>query len=534
MEYNALREGTILLDGTYEIKKVLGQGGFGITYLAFDRFLEKYVAIKEFFPNTLCGRDSDTDHITLGTESNATLLKNLKDKFIKEAKNIAKLGHRNIINIYFTFQENNTAYYVMEYIEGCSLSQMVKGRGPLSVGEATDYIKQIGSALEDLHVNHMAHLDVKPANIMVRKKDNRPILIDFGLSKNYDDEGNPTTTTNTLGVSPGFSPPEQYMMTGKSEFSPQSDLYSLAATYYYLLTGQVPMESPMNVSSQMYFPDTVPYHIKQAIIVAMSTQRALRQPSVKAFIQEITAPQSKHPLQPRPGDQMSSEATMINRGPVRSTPGNYRPSPSEPLPPGPVNPGLPPYGAGEGRNSGNRQIVIISCIAGTLLVLVLLGAFLLFSGDEKPSSKDNGYTEVVMNSEYGPFANEEELKNFLTGYYGSFEIGKRDPSYFAEEIETDFGSPMKFSRDKYLSESERRKEKQNFRYSTHDIKWNTVQTSVLADGGIEVSFMQIYDLTCEKNGYDYTREYELHTTLWINSNRQVYKIKESSKKLSEW
>ncbi|MCM1111333.1 MAG: hypothetical protein NC336_09000 [Clostridium sp.] len=114
---NNLSIGSTLQNGKYEIAKVLGQGGFGITYLAIHTFLDRKVAIKEFFPKDFCDRDETTSHVTLGTANTAELVSKLKAKFLKEAKNIARLNHPNIVSIQDIFEENNTAYYLMDYIE---------------------------------------------------------------------------------------------------------------------------------------------------------------------------------------------------------------------------------------------------------------------------------------------------------------------------------------------------------------------------------------------------------------------------------
>ena len=217
MAVKSLKEGVILngKSHSYRIDKVLGSGTFGITYLADVLFHNNMtsntsvkVAIKEFFPKDFCDRDATTSHVTLGTTNTSELVNKLKAKFLKEAKNIAKFNHPNIIKIFAAFEENNTAYYVMEYIEGVSLSEMVKRKGRLAADLALNYISQIGSALDYVHSFRINHLDVKPANIMVRKSDNCPILIDFGLSKQYDSTGH-QTTSNLVGFSHGFAPGEQ-------------------------------------------------------------------------------------------------------------------------------------------------------------------------------------------------------------------------------------------------------------------------------------------------------------------------------------
>ncbi|MCM1111109.1 MAG: serine/threonine protein kinase, partial [Clostridium sp.] len=204
-----LKQGAMLRHDTYRIERTLGQGGFGITYLATDLSLDRLVAIKEFFPKDYCDREASTSHVTIGTQNSVDLVNRLKGKFLKEARNIAKLDHPGIIKIHAAFEENNTAYYVMDYIEGESLSEMVRRGGPLTESRAIGYIEKVGEALEYVHAQRINHLDIKPANIMVRRSDDTPILIDFGLSKQYDTEGNQTSTT-PVGISHGYAPMEQY------------------------------------------------------------------------------------------------------------------------------------------------------------------------------------------------------------------------------------------------------------------------------------------------------------------------------------
>lgn len=138
-----LQEGLLLQNGKYRIIKVLGQGGFGITYLAENVLLERQVAIKEFFPKDFCGRDN-TSHLTLGTENNQETVDKLKARFIKEARNIAKLDHPGIVRVFDVFEENDTAYYVMEYIHGKNLNEIVKQNGPLQEEKAIKYITEVG------------------------------------------------------------------------------------------------------------------------------------------------------------------------------------------------------------------------------------------------------------------------------------------------------------------------------------------------------------------------------------------------------
>ncbi len=281
-----LASGTLLHQGTYRIEQVLGQGGFGITYLATDLNLQRLVAIKEFFPKDYCERDETTSQVQLGTKNTAEFVNRLKAKFLKEARNIAKFDHPNIIRIFAAFEENNTAYYVMEYIEGESLSTMVGNNGPIPEKSAVGYIAKVGSALDYIHQRKLNHLDVKPANIMVRHGDDTPILIDFGLSKQYDSDGKQTSTM-APGFSHGFAPLEQYNEGGVREFAPQTDIYSLAATLYYLLSGTVPLRATMRGDEELTFPDTIPQRLIAPISRAMSLGRKGRHPDVTVFIRDI-------------------------------------------------------------------------------------------------------------------------------------------------------------------------------------------------------------------------------------------------------
>lgn len=179
----------------------------------------------------------------MGTQSNRNIVERFQNKFIKEAKTIFKLHHPNIIQIHDIFTENSTAYYVMEYIEGDSLGDLVKKNGALNAYDAISYIKSIGNALSYIHSMNINHLDIKPGNIMLRKSDNQVILIDFGVAKQYDTDTLEGTTTTPVGISHGSSPLEQYRSNGVQEFSPQSDVYALAATLFKLLTGVTPSEA---------------------------------------------------------------------------------------------------------------------------------------------------------------------------------------------------------------------------------------------------------------------------------------------------
>ncbi len=235
-----LQQDYTLQDGNYRILKVLGQGGFGITYLAIQVRLDRKVAIKEFFMKDFCERNEATSQVTLGTAGSRETVNSCRKKFLKEAKHIAKLDHPNIIRIIDVFDENSTSYYVMEYIEGGSLDNKLGTTG-LSMSDATRYILQVAEALKYIHKKNIAHLDIKPSNIMLNGND-EIVLIDFGVSKQYDLTGG-QTSVSPVGRSSGYAPLEQYDPNGVKDFSPQTDIYSLGATYFKLLTGITPLNA---------------------------------------------------------------------------------------------------------------------------------------------------------------------------------------------------------------------------------------------------------------------------------------------------
>ena len=279
-----LKSGTYLQGDKYRIISVLGQGGFGITYLAEHELASRNVCIKEFFPKEYYNRDTDSLNASLGSLGSADAMERFKEKFIKEAKTIARLDHPNIIHIHDVFKENNTCYYVMDYIDGESLQSLVKHSGALAESVAKAYMREVCAAIEHIHSMRINHLDIKPGNIMVRKSDNRVVVIDFGLAKQYDTDGNQTSST-PVGISHGYAPMEQYKQGGVSEFAPATDVYSLGATLYYLVTGVVP--PPAADVAEDGLPE-LPAHlsegVKRVIEGAMQSRRKDRVQSVAEFV----------------------------------------------------------------------------------------------------------------------------------------------------------------------------------------------------------------------------------------------------------
>ena len=278
-----LKPGSTLQGGKCRIISVLGQGGFGITYEAEQVALGRKVAVKEFFMEEYCNRDGDTSQVSVPSVGSKETVERFRAKFVKEAKMIAGLDHQNIIRIHDVFEENGTAYYVMEYLSGGSLLDLQKSKGRLAESDALAYVRQAASALDYIHSLKINHLDIKPGNILLDGK-GRAVLIDFGLSKRYDIEGHQTSTT-PVGISHGYAPLEQYKTGGVGTFSPATDIYSLGATLYRLLTGQTPPDA--DVINDEGFPDnpgSVSEAVWNAIEAAMQPRRKDRPQSIAEFL----------------------------------------------------------------------------------------------------------------------------------------------------------------------------------------------------------------------------------------------------------
>ena len=278
-----LKEGSFLQGGRYRIERMLGQGGFGITYLGMQTGLNRKVAIKEFFMKEYCNREKETSHVSVPSIGSKNLVERFRQKFVKEAQIISEFSCPNIIRIYDVFEENGTAYYVMEYHGHGSLSDLVMHRGRLEEAEAVSYIRQVAEALRYIHERNINHLDVKPSNVLL-DNNGRAVLIDFGMSKRYDVDGEQTSTT-PVGISHGYAPLEQYKKGGVGTFSPATDIYSLGATFYKLVTGITPPDASEGDEDGLYsFPCLVSDGYKQAIRQAMNMKRKDRPQSVVSFL----------------------------------------------------------------------------------------------------------------------------------------------------------------------------------------------------------------------------------------------------------
>ena len=287
-----LIKGTELKRGDYRIIDVLGQGGFGITYLAQQIGLGRKVAIKEFFMKDLCNRGDDGSQVSAGSTGSKDLVERFKQKFLKEARLIASFNNAHIIRIHDVFEENGTAYYVMEYLEGESLKEVVDNNGALPETVAVKYILQVADALSAVHANNLLHLDVKPANIMLDENCNA-VLIDFGVSKHYDEKGAQTSSAG-VGLSEGYAPLEQYEAGSLKDFTPATDIYALGATLFMLLTGaRPPKASVVNDDGLPPMPTAISAPVRKAVEKAMQPRRKDRPQNIDEFVKLLKLPNPK-------------------------------------------------------------------------------------------------------------------------------------------------------------------------------------------------------------------------------------------------
>lgn len=230
-----LQPNTTLQGGKYRIERVLGQGGFGNTYSGFNTVFDERIAIKEFFMQGINDRDGDTGSVSVSIERNKQQFEEQREKFKKEALRIRKLNNPHIIKVHDLFEENGTAYYVMDYVDGENLAERLKRTGkPMTEQEVRELLPQILDALKTVHDADIWHLDLKPANIMIDKAGNVK-LIDFGASKQFNAQKGGATTSTAISYTNGYAPREQ-MEQNYDKFGPWTDIYALGATLYNLLT----------------------------------------------------------------------------------------------------------------------------------------------------------------------------------------------------------------------------------------------------------------------------------------------------------
>ena len=280
-----LQPNTTLQGGKYRIERMLGQGGFGNTYVGVNTVFKERVAIKEFFMQGINDRDATTGSVTISIERNRQQFQEQLEKFKKEALRIRKLDNPHIIKVHDLFEENETAYYVMDFIDGENLAERLKRTGePLPEKEVREILPQILDALKTVHDAGIWHLDLKPANIMVDKTGNIK-LIDFGASKQLNAQKGGATTSTSISYTSGYAPREQ-MEQNYDKFGPWTDIYALGATLYNLLTNRRPpmptdIDDDISEDKHLSLPMSgISKDMKKLILSMMQTNRMKRPQSI--------------------------------------------------------------------------------------------------------------------------------------------------------------------------------------------------------------------------------------------------------------
>ena len=289
MEENlhCLRKGTRLI-GHYTIEGVLGQGGFGITYLGIDELHEKKVAIKEFFPQGIVTRNIEyQDTVTVTFVGEKDNYEKGKERFLKEARTMAKFSKdEGIVKALDFFEINNTAYIVMEYLEGITLKQYLRENQRIAPEDLIELLVPLIESLDEIHSQGMIHRDISPDNIMVLP-DGRIKLMDFGAARDYTEFGEKSLS---IVLKPGYAPPEQYQTHGIQ--GPWTDIYALCATMYKCITGENPPDAIERVMDDSLkkiseFGIAIPPQEEAAIIKGMSVSAKDRYQDIKDFCEDL-------------------------------------------------------------------------------------------------------------------------------------------------------------------------------------------------------------------------------------------------------
>lgn len=410
-----LPNGTTLFHGKYRIENYIKSGGFGNTYQAIDTAFDRKVAIKELFIKETCERDEDTMMVTISIAENKKKFGVLQERFKTEAKRMFKFTNNHIVKVYDLFDDNGTSYYVMDFIEGESLSEKLKRtKTPLSEMDTMLILPQILDALETVHAESIYHLDLKPANIMMDKSGNIQ-LIDFGASKQGDPKYGVQSISSTLTYTPGYAPAEQVDLQ-YDKFGPWTDIYALGATLFYLLTRKnPPLQSdiqedtdaafaPLNgVSQKMY--DLVVWMMKP-----VRTMRPQNIAAIKTFLAEPTPTNPKPEKQEeKPSDDNDDTIRKKPKPGPKPEPGKPKPEPVKPGPksesgkPGPAKPEAP-----QEKSDGGGASVMKKAIFGVGIVFAIFAVYGVMSiSNKNAQSVEEAKEAVSMIAETTNVVNKE-------------------------------------------------------------------------------------------------------------------------------
>ena len=321
---NMLPVGTLLHNGEYRIERQLGAGGFGNTYVVQNTAFGDLYAMKEFFMKGINLREST--RVTVSVPDNHASFESQREKFKKEAQRLHKLKSPHVVHVLALFEENGTVYYVMNYIDGRSLSDTLKQRNqPMTEAEVSHMLPQMLEALDEVHQQGIWHLDIKPGNIMLDSQ-GKAYLIDFGASKQMRGaDGMSLSTSSALCYTPGYAPIEQ-IEQDMTEFGPWTDFFALGATLYTLLSNQQPPSlSDIRRGKPMPYPQPVSQNMQNLIQWLMAFAHEDRPKSVQQIRQRM--PQLALPQKPDGQKEELEVPTKLNENHSRKPANNKQPQP---------------------------------------------------------------------------------------------------------------------------------------------------------------------------------------------------------------
>ncbi len=427
MANNTLNAGSVLKNGQfgqYVILRHLASGGFGNTYLA-QRVADKLqVAIKEFFMSGVNDRDATTSRVTVSNSDSEPMFRAQLDKFKKEAGRVAIMRNEHIVRLYDYFEENDTAYYVMEYVDGQSLGERLKALNhALPENEVANYFMQVLEALAEVHGKRIWHLDIKPGNILITKNGVAK-LIDFGASKQLNMAGQ--VTRSAMCYTPGYAPVEQ-VAEEMDKFGPWTDFYALGATLYNLLTGLKPPSTSDITERGMAafrFPPNVSNRMKNMIFWLMRPNRGERPQSVaqvrQAWHSGMAHPPRQAQQQPRQAQQPRHPQPGPRQGRVGGAPMAGRAS--QPV----YHPSRQPQSRGyaspkPAKSGSNKTLFIVLGVVAALVLgaLAVVGVTTCGGGHHNESSTvstDYGFDLSHNESSRNEDGSESESKRGDKGH----------------------------------------------------------------------------------------------------------------------
>lgn len=397
-----LRQVEMLQGGNYVIIRMLGHSGGGITYLAEHTRLKKKVVIKEFSYWAFCS------YRWIENKYDPKIRAGISKEYILKAQLIANFNSPYLVKIADIFEENDKAYYVIDYVEGLSLEEIVVQTGPLPVNIALGYIAKIGEALGYIHSKQIINMNVRPDNIIVRSADNCPILINLGVEDNIDikEIGGELDCEAPLSTISGYEAMELSAPFGIGDFFPPTDVYALAATLYYLLSGEPPATAYDRIINELIFPPAIPESLRAPLKKALAPARQARYQSVSSFIEAIIAAtdtddeaDDKLVINPCIEERSDSFSSEVNDAHYRSTAREWKPL--------------------------SKKLITVS-IVGLILLTIIVGSYSLFHNSDDRENTYDYETNIPRGPESEIFMVDDVTFEMVRIDGGKFRMGAKD------------------------------------------------------------------------------------------------------------